>query len=333
MSKYVVSTGFKLITLIRIAVRSRSKSNAIFLSILLAGVPSPNPHLRALIEAIRNNIYTNVDSYWNQYVTSIHDDRLFSENIKNFWGLDGIKDREVKFAQGEITEAEFCHQIGLQFAGYAMARESNWFLAKAESLGYVNTATYFARARNYADEWNDILHYNEDLADPNLKIYEIKWRESLIKVIETSKDSNDIYEAHLALTCIYSPARNSLYIDSFAPVTIENLAEFVNKYPDNPFVEPAYERLVWWLSTTKRYVELGEICKKFLIRYHNSPITGYVQFQLGNAHYFTGALDEAERIYSSIAKDAFPDFVYPGWGGQYIIEDLERKLVELEDKN
>jgi hypothetical protein len=313
--------------------RADRKNNAIFLAIFLAGVPSPNPYLKILIESIRSNNYTNVDSYWDQYVTSIRGDKLFSENVENFWGLDGIKEHEVKLAEWQMTEAEFCHQIGLQFTGQAMARESNWFLNKAESLGFVNTATYFARADNYADEWNDILHYNEDLADTNLKVYEAKWRESLIKVIETSKDSNDIYEAHLAITCIYSPARNSLYIDSFAPMTIKNLEKFINDYPSNPLIESAYERLVWWLSTAKIYSKLAGVCKSFLTKYPDSPIAEYIKFQLGNAYYFTGASKEAKRAYLSIDKTSLPDFVYPGWAGQYIIEDLESKLIELEDKN
>lgn len=306
--------------------------NAVFLAILLAGVPSPNPHLRVLIESIRSSNYANVDSYWDQYVTSIRNDRLFSENIKNFWGLDGIKEKEVKLAHRQITEAEFCHQIGLQFAGHVMARESNWFLAKAESLGFVNTATYWARARNYARGWNDIIHYNEDLADPNLEACETRWRESLVKVIETSKDSNDMYEAHLALTTIFSPARNMMFVDSFAAQVVDNLEKLISEYEDNPLIESAWERLVWWLSTTKRYSKLGEVCESFVEDYPNSSILEYIKFQLGNARYYVGAFEEAKRVYSSIDKNSLPDVVYPGWGRQYILENIENRLVELEGK-
>jgi hypothetical protein len=179
----------------------------IFLVMLLLTVPLLNPHLGDLEKCIRHNDLTHADSYWNQYTTSLTKERYFSENTQQLAGLNNIKEHEVKFAEGQLTEAEFCHQIGLDFSREAMPMLSKWFLNKAESLGFVDATTYFARARNYAREWNNNLHYNGDLSD----ILETQWHEVLTQVIKIAKDSVDIYKALLGLTCIYSPARNALF--------------------------------------------------------------------------------------------------------------------------
>ncbi|MCK4790389.1 MAG: hypothetical protein KAV87_42020 [Desulfobacteraceae bacterium] len=305
----------------------------IFSLIFLLTVPLLNPHLGDLIKSIRHNDLTHADSHWNQYTTSLTKERYFSEKTQHLGGLHNIKEHEVKFTEGLLTEAEFCHQIGLDFSKEIMPMESKWFLNKAESLGFVDATTYFARARNYATEWNNILHYNEDLSDPMLKIYENKWRENTTKFIQHSSDSADIYGARLKLTSIYWPFRTPIFIDSFAPITIENIQNFINEYPDNPLIERAYERLVWWLYTTKKYTRLRKICQDFLYKYPDSNIKGYIKFQLGNAYYFTQEFDEAKKIFLSIGEEALPHSVYPGWGGQYIFEELKHKLKELEDKD
>lgn len=294
---------------------------------LLLAVPLLNPHLGDLEKSIRYNDLTHADSYWNQYTTSLTKERYFSENTQQLAGLNNIKEHEVKFAEEQLTEAEFCHQIGLDFSEDIMPILSKWFLNKAESLGFVDVTTYFARARNYAREWNNNLHYNEDFSD----ILETQWHEALTQVIKIAKDSVDIYRALFGLTCIYSPARNSLFRDSVAPKVIGNLEKFIDDYPGNPFIEHAYEGLVWWLCITKRYTKLRAVCQEFLKRYHSAEIKEYIKFQLGNAHYFTQNFDEARKIYSSIDQNSFPDRVYPGWGGRYILEIINNRLDELEN--
>jgi len=69
-----------------------------------------------------------------------------------------------------------------------------------------------------------------------------------------------------------------------------------------------------------------------LLSYPDSPIIEYVKAQLGNAYYFIGNYDEAKRIYHSIKKDSFPNSVYPGWGGRYILEAVEERLKSIEAK-
>ncbi len=303
----------------------------IFFEVFSLILLSINPHLNSLVEAIRSSHISNADSYWHQYTSSLLNERLFSKNTHQLGGLGNVKDREVKFAEGQFTEAEFAHQIGIDFSSESMSIESEWFLNKAESLGSADIKIYFARARNYAKEWNDVLHYNDDLTDPSLVVYEEKWHENLIKFIQHSKDSNDIYEGRLALTSIYWPFRTPGYIDSFAPAIIDNLQGFINDYPDNPLIEQAYERLIWRLYETKKYTRLCEICLNFIKEYPDARIAEYIKFQLGNAYYYSDNFDEAMKIYSSVNQDSFPDHVYPGWGGRYILEDLNRKLDELKD--
>lgn len=301
----------------------------IFLVMFLLTVPSVNPHLNNLIETIRRNDLRNADSYWSQYTMSLLEERDFCENTQQLGRLHNIKEHEVKFVEGLSTEAKFCHQIGLEFSKDAMPTESEWFLNKAESLGFVDVTTFFAHARNYAREWNSALHYNTELSDT----IESKWREALTKVIKVSRDSADIYRARLELTCIYSPARNTLFQDSLAPKFITNLGNFIRKYPDNPFIEQGYERLVWWLYTAKSYARLIEICGDFLSKYPKAQIAEYIKFQFGNAHYHMKNYDEAKKIFLSINKNTFPNIVYPVWGGEYILKKMNSRLKELEDTN
>lgn len=300
--------------------------------ILLFTGLSVNPNLENLIEVIRRNDLHNADSYWNKYMASLLEEKDFSENTQQLGGLHDIKEHEAKFVEGLLSEGEFCHQIGLDFSVNGLPAESEWFLDKAESLGLVDIATYSARARNYATEWNTILHHN-GWSDPTLSIIENKWRENLTKFIRHSSDSTEIYEARLNLISIYGPFRTPIFVDSFASITIENLEGFINEYSDNPLIDRAYERLVWWLYKTKRYTKLCETCVSFLKKYPNAQITEYMKIQLGNAHYFTQEYAEAKDIYLSVRKDALPHSVYPGWGGQYLLEELNRKLKELEDKD
>lgn len=298
---------------------------------VLNAEPTLNPHLERLVEMIRMN-YRADNGYWILYTKSLIEERRFSENTEQIGGLHNIKEREIKFVDKIITEPEFCYQIGIDFANDGMPRLSEWFLNKAEFLGFVNTETYRARVRNNAQEWNSILHYNQDLSDPALEIYEAKWRENLLKVIENSKDSLDIEYARLALTTIYSPGRTSMYVNHFAPEVISSLKKFIGKYSKSPVIHQAYERLIWWLYETKKNEELAKVCKEFLRSYPDSPIIEYVKAQLGNAYYFIGNYDEAKRIYHSIKKDSFPNSVYPGWGGRYILEAVEERLKSIEAK-
>ena len=304
----------------------------IFILIQIATEPSVNSNLETLIKMIRSNNLDGTDFYWDQYTVSLLDGGDFSKHTQQLGGLTNIGEHESKFADGLWTEAEFCHQIGLEFSKDGGPTSSEWFLNKAESLGLVDRATYSARVRNYTTEWNSILHHN-GWSDPTLSIIENKWRENLTKFIQHSSDSADIYEARLKLTSIYWPFRTPIFVDSFAPITIENLESFISEYPDNPFIERAYERLVWWFCKTKRYTKLCETCVSFLKKYPNAQITEYIKIQLGNAHYFTQEYAEAKDIYLSVRKDALPHSVYPGWGGQYLLEELNRKLKELEDKD
>lgn len=292
-----------------------------------------NSHLNSLIESIRQNDLTHADSYWNQYISSLTKGHYSSEYAKELGYLQNIREHEVRFTEGLLNEAELCQQIGIDFSKVSMQIESEWFLDKAESLGFVDATTYYARAQNYAKEWNDILHYNADFSDPMLKKYKNKWRENLTKFIKHSKDSTEIYKALLALTCIWSPARNTYFRDSVAPEIIDNLERFIDEYHGNPFTDNAYERLVYLLYTTERYAKLRAVCKDFLKRYQSSGIKEYIKFQLGNAHYFKHNLDEARKIYSSIVQDSFPNSVYPGWRKKYILKELKTKLKELEDSD
>lgn len=303
----------------------------IFFMMFLLTEPSVNTNLETLIKMIRSNNLDGTDFYWDQYTVSLLDGGNFSEHTQQLGGLTNIGEHESKFVERLLTEAEFCHLIGISFSG-GQPVESEWFLNKAESLGLVDRATYSARARNYTTEWNSILHHN-GWSDPTLSIIENKWRENLTKFIQHSSDSADIYEARLKLTSIYWPFRTPIFVDSFASITIENLESFISEYPDNPFIERAYERLVWWLYKTKRYTKLCETCVRFLKKYPDAQITEYIRFQLGNAHYFTQNFDEARKIYSSIDQNSFPDRVYPGWGGQYILELINNRLDELENSD
>ena len=149
---------------------------------------------------------------------------------------------------------------------------------------------------------------------------------------ENSKDSLDIGNAHLALTTIYNPFRTPMYVNHFAPEIISNLKESIDKYPESLVIHQAYERLIWWFYETKRNEELAKVCKEFLQSYPDSPIIEYVKAQLGNAYYFIGNYDEAKRVYHSIKKDSFPNSVYPGWCGRYILEAVEERLKSIEAK-
>jgi hypothetical protein len=299
--------------------------------ILLLTVPFLNPHLNDLVEFIRHGHTNQGDSYWNQYITSLVQERLFSANTQQLAGLHDIYEHELDFADGFMTEAEFCHKIGVDFSEEYMPMESNWFLNKAESLGLVDASTYFARARNYEREWNDYLHYNEDLSDPLMDSYENRWRENIINYIKLQTESMAIYEARLRLTSIYWPFRTPIFIDSFASVTIMNLLDFIDKYPNNLVIDQAYERLVWWYYTTKQYSELGETCRSFLAEYPDSKIKEYIKFQLGNAYYFSQKMEKAKQVYLTIDKAMLPNAVYPGWRGDYIVKELEQKLYALTD--
>jgi len=301
----------------------------IFLVVFLHAASAVNPHLNNLIETIRGNYVSNADSNWTYYIASLTRDKLFSENTQQLGGLANIKEYEVKFAEGHLTEAEFCQQIGLEFSKDGAPIEAEWFLNKAESLGFINSQTYFARASNYAREWNSFLHYNEELSGA----LESKWHEALTKFISISKESTDIYRARLELTSIYDPFRTPIFIDSLAPQTISNLEEFINKYPENPCIELAYERLVWWLYETESYTKLCAVCKSFLNKHPNARNTEYIKFQLGNAYFFLNDFDRAKKIYSSVKQNLVPDSVYPGWGGQYILNELNDRLAELENRN
>ena len=295
--------------------------------------PALNRHLKKLVESIRyHRDLANADSCWDSYIRSLIEEREFSEHTNHLGGLDNIKKHEVKFVDGFLSEAEFCHQIALDFSKDVMPIESEWFLSKSESLGLIDIETYFAKARNSAREWNDVLHYDEDLSDPRLKTYETEWRENLNKIINNSRDSVEIEEARLTLTMILDPSRNSYFLGHFAPEIIRNLEIFINTYPTSQLINQAYERLVWCLYDTERYEKLGEICKEFLTKYPDSPIKEYIKVQLGNAYYSLGDVDEAKAIYNSIEKDSFPESVYPGWGGRYILETIEKRLDSIGRK-
>ncbi len=294
--------------------------------------PALNPHLDKLVESIRHRNLSNSDSYWNLYLKSLVEDKQFSEHTHQLAGLTKIREHETKFVDNVITEAEFCHRIGLDFTKDCMCMETEWFLEKAESLGLVNIETYLARAQIYAREWNNILHYNDDLSDTMLNLYETKWRESLLRVIETATDSIDIDKARLELLTIYGPWRTPLYVDHFAPEVIHNLEEFIDEHPQSRLVNQAYERLVWWLYTTGKYEKLIVVCKQFFENCSDSPNKEYIKFQLGNAYYFLDDFNKAKAIYVSIEKDSFPESVYPGWGSRYILEAVEARLDSIGNK-
>jgi tetratricopeptide (TPR) repeat protein len=302
----------------------------IILLVISVIVPAVNPHLRTLIEITRGNVQGNADDYWDLYTESIIDEKLFSENTQQLGGLHNIKKHETSFADKLITEAEFCQQIGLDFANNVMPMESKWFLNKAEKLGLVTIETYYARAKNYAREWNNILHYNADLSDSALEACETKWRENLLLVIENSQDSMDIERTRFELITIYNPSRTPIFTDDFAPEVVNNLEEFIDNYPKSPVIHQAYERLVWWLYTTEDYAKLGKVCKNFINNYLDSPIIEYVKFQLANAYYFIDNFAEATEIYNSIQKELLPNSVYPGWQRWYIIEKIDARLDSIK---
>lgn len=293
---------------------------------------SSNPYIEELVNRTRHTRITKADSLWTAYIESLVHENKFTENPAQIGVPENIKDYETKFINREISEAEFAYFLGYEFARNAQSMESEWFLNKSESLGYVCAETYLMHATNYAKEWNDYLHYNEDLSDPHLTFYENKWRESLKKFISLSKDSISIEKARLQLTCIYWPFRTPIFINEFAPVAIKNLEDFIKKYPKSSFVGEAYSRLVWWLSETKNFKKLKEVCLNFLEKHSTSQLREYIKLWLGISYLETKDSLNAEKIFSTINTDSLPNSVYPGWGKRYIIEFYENKLLDKKNE-
>ena len=294
-------------------------------------IPQLNPHLENLVEAIRRNRVVNTDSMWGNYLRSLQLDNAYSEHTEQLGGLVDIKEHEVEFVNGSLNEAAFCLQIGLDFSAEIIPMESEWFLEKAKSLGLVNSDIYFARASNYKREWNFTLHHNADLEE--VEIYKSKWQAALLNAIEIATDSSDICKAHLELVGIFSPSTGTLFRELFADTFINNLENYIDDFPASPYIEKAYEMLVWWLYTAKRYDALGDICYDFLENYPDAGMRSYISFHLGNAHYHIGEWEKARAFFSSVDRDALPESVYPGWGRQYIFDDLSRKIEEIESQN
>jgi outer membrane protein assembly factor BamD (BamD/ComL family) len=143
-------------------------------------------------------------------------------------------------------------------------------------------------------------------------------------------DSNHIYKGYLELVGIFCPSTGTAFRDHFTNTFVVNLEHYINDFPDSPYIEEAYEMLVWWLYTAQRYDELREICRNFLSDHPGSGMRSYVLFHLGNASFFAGEWSKAREAYISVEKDALPKSVYPGWGRQYIIDEITQKMQELE---
>ncbi len=289
---------------------------------------STNPFIEELVNRIRHTGLNKADSLWSAYIESLIHEHKFTEYPAHIGVPENIKYYETQFVKGEISEAEFAYFIGYDFARNAQLTESEWFLNKSESLGYVCAETYLMHALNYETEWNNCLHYNEDLSDPYLKYYENKWRESLKKFIFFAKDSTAVEKAKLQLTCIYWPFRTPKFINEFAPVAIKNLGEFIEKYPKSNFIEEAYARLVWWLSETRNFEKLKVVCLQFLDKYSTAYIKEYVLLWLGISYLEMRDSLNAKKILSTINTDSLPNSVYPGWMKPYIIEFYKKKLFE-----
>jgi len=304
----------------------------IFITIIFVIETSLNPFLNQLIDGTRSTRVVGADSLWKLYLESLKKEKKFSEHTEQLGGLTRIKDYETKFVNGALSEAEFCYWIGYEFARDVMALESEWFLNKAESLGFVCAETYLMHASNYADEWNDVLHYNEDLSDPQLAFYERKWQESLKKFIASSNDSLAVDNARLQLTGIYAPFGTPIYIMDFAPGAIKKLEDFIKSYSRSLLIEKAYEQLVWWLNETKQFKKLKKVSLEFLKNYPNSSIREYIKFQLGDSYYWTNNYHRAKTILQEIKIDSFPQSVYPGWRKDYIIELISKLLDEIKKK-
>lgn len=302
----------------------------VFILIFTIGLSS-NPLFKQLLENIRYGHANNADSLWELYIKNLKKENEFTTHPEQIGAPENIRDYEIKLVNGEITEAEFSYFIGSEFARNGQSMESEWYLNKSESLGFICAETYLMHAANYAQEWNNYLHYNEDLSNPNLAFYEEKWRESLKKFIASSKDSLAIDNARLQLTCIYSPYRTPIFIDEFAPIAIGNLEEFIEKYPKSKVINAAYERLVWWLSVTKKFEKLKNTCLDFLKNYPKSAIKEYIKFQLGNSYLGLHDTSHAKQLFKSIKTDSLPASVYPGWGKLYIFKLLINQLIELEN--
>jgi|GEM_PF-4680815 len=300
--------------------------------LILFLVTSSNPFFEQLVNKIRHANITGCDSLWKMYLESLKKENKFTENPAHMGVPDNIKEFEIKFANNEFLEEEFAFVIGREFAINAQSMESEWFLNKSESLGYNCAEMYLMHALNYEKEWNDYLHYNEDPSDPHLSYYEKKWRENLEKFITISDDSFAMEDVRLRLTCIYWHLRTPIYIDEFAPVAIKNLEEFIHKYPESRLIENAYERLVWWLSETRQFAKLKNICLNFLQKYPLSTIKEYIKIWLGISYLEIEDTVKAKKILTSVKTDSLPDSVYPGWRKPYIIELYENRLLNLKVK-
>lgn len=302
-----------------------------FFVVILTLELSPDLFLTQLLEKIRCRNLNNTDSLWIAYTESLKKKSRFTTHPHLIGAPDNINDYEIKFVNREISEAEFAYFLGYEFARDAQSIESEWFLNKAESLGFSCAEAYLIHATNYATEWNNYLHHNEDLSDPYLAFYEEKWRESLRKFIASSEDSLAIENARLQLTSIYSPLRTPIFIDEYAPIVIRNLEEFIDKYPRSKVIDNVYEQLVWWLKEIKQFEKLKVVCLNFLKDYPVSSIKEYIKFQLGNSYLEAGDTINAQQIFKLLKIDSLPESVYPGWRKTYIIELLNNRLIELKN--
>ncbi len=133
---------------------------------------SSNPFFEQLVNRIRHANITGIDSLWKMYLENLKKENKFTEDPAQIGAPDNIKDYEIEFVNDEISEKEFALFIGREFAKNAQSMESEWFLNKSESLGYVCAERNLMHALNYEKEWNDYLHYNEDPSDPHLSYYE-----------------------------------------------------------------------------------------------------------------------------------------------------------------
>lgn len=110
-----------------------------------------------------------------------------------------------------------------------------------------------------------------------------------------------------------------------------NLEEFIEKYPKSKVINAAYERLVLWLSETKKFEKLKITCLDFLKNYPKSAIKEYIKFQLGNSYLELHDTTHAKQLFKSIKTDSMPESVYPGWSKTHIIKSLNNQLIKLGD--